>query len=102
VIFWTTAYRERIIFYAILIMSIRHVGGLWPHRTSNWNNLGVVGKPHHFSLVDIGPPDSFQIFGRMGSGSDKTQNGGRPTDNLLAFLVWQGILIDTHPYLLNR
>ena len=32
------------------IPSVRYTGGLWPHRSTDQNNLGVVEKPQHSSF----------------------------------------------------
>ena len=31
-------------------LSVRHTGGLRPHRSTDRNNLGVVGEPQHSSF----------------------------------------------------
>ena len=49
--FWDERCDAAFVVYAIPIPSVRpsvrHTGGLWPHRSTDRNNLGVVGKPQH-------------------------------------------------------
>ena len=39
---------SRIVLFAIPILFVRHFGGLWLHHSTDWNNLGFVGKTHYF------------------------------------------------------
>jgi len=38
------------LFYKYISPSVRHVGGLWPRRSVNWNNGVVVEKPQYSSF----------------------------------------------------